>query len=117
MGRKFKTEREEIHQYLSDKKNMKSFINELHNYLRKHMKGCKDNNSPRHPGCAYDRKGPYTFDALKNFILYCHKKRLQWTDVHCFFYDDDMGQRCVCDCDFLYRVFIDENDNMVIKDR
>ena len=113
MARKFKTEEATL-RYLADKQNVISFVTELHEYLKKHMQYSSGFNGKKRWYCGYDRMDPhYALDCMKNFILFCKKKHLNWNAVHDYFSDEEDGPWCMCDCDYLYCLSIDENGSAV----
>jgi len=98
--------KEETTQYLSDKDNMRVFVRELHEYLKNHMHSTTDENGEKTWWCHSDEQ-----DRLKYFVRFCKKMRLNRKAADAMFQDEPGDYWCMCDCDYLYGLKIDDDGN------
>lgn len=109
--------KEETTQYLSDKENMNRFIHSLHDYLRKHMKYTIDEDGKKSWSCNYDRTDTDRELRIKHFIIFCNKMCLNWAAADDLFQYAPDDHWCMCDCDYLYGLRIDDDGIAYYVDR
>ncbi len=102
--------KEETTRYLSDKDNMKVFVRELHEYLRKHMYCTTDENGKKIWWCHSEEE-----DKFKYFIKFCKKMCLDREAVDAMFQYKPGDYWCNCDCNYLYGIKIDDDGNTYFK--
>ena len=107
---------EETRQYLSQHQNLIDFVNELHEYLKKHMRFYIGDDGGKYWGCGYNRPETDRVKLIKHFIKFCNRKRLEWTTVDDMFMDKDSWHWCICDCDYLYKLKVNELGQVVVED-
>jgi len=99
--------KKETTQYLSDKKNMKAFVNKLQKYLMAHLDHSLDEKGAMIWWCHANKE-----DDLNYFVEFCTRKHLDSEAAADMFQYEDGERWFHCDCSYLYGLRVDDDGNV-----
>ena len=106
--------KESIHRatgLVSNREFRKSFVTELHAYLKDNMPQLETGERPW--ACGYDLFDISYRKLYKHFINFCKLQGMDWFLAHTIF-RAKYGE-LYCDCDYLYNLKVTDNDVEVIE--
>ena len=98
---------------VSDRKFRKSFVVELHEYLKANMPHLDTGELPW--ACGYDLFDSPFNKLHRHFINFCKLQGVDWLFAHTIF-RATYGE-LYCDCDYLYNLRVTDNDVEVIEEQ